>query len=114
MDPIFPNEESQQVIHGTPGCAQVKSVSSQKCQPQVDPELTVKVNLTINLLCQLLSQIARGGGGTCLLFKVFASLIPGLWIVGGIMIKGTCGWSREEARTLNINLSFSFMPAGLV
>jgi hypothetical protein len=30
------------------------------------------------------------------------------------MIKGTCGWSREEARTLNINLSFSFMPAGLV
>jgi hypothetical protein len=62
MDPIFPNEESQQVIHGTPGCAQVKSVSSQKCQPQVDPELTVKVNLTINLLCQPLSQIARGEG----------------------------------------------------
>ncbi|NP_001346600.1 uncharacterized protein LOC382231 isoform X1 [Mus musculus] len=29
MDPIFPNEESQQVIHGTPGCAQCEMLQKE-------------------------------------------------------------------------------------
>lgn len=35
-------------------------------------------------------------------------------MVGDVRIKGKCGWSREEAKTLITNLSFSSMSAGLV